>query len=234
MEFACEQVARAALGEPAKRAGRELLWRCPRHDDVHPSLQVNPRKNVWLCGPCDASGTAWQLAAFLSGCDPADKEAVSDWLCEHGLLNGSRRKRKVKAQKRGPAVAEFVHPDANGNAVCKKVRHEPGANGRDKDYTWQHLENGAWKPGLGDPPIIPPLYNLPAILGNDLIFLFESHTDAERAIRMGLTATTSGGLNSWRPEYADTLAGKDVCWFPTTIIRALDTRPPSANHYREK
>ena len=67
----CEQTARAALGDPTKRAGAEFLWHCPNHEDKHESLSVNPKKNVFLCAPCNANGTAWQFASFLARLDPA-------------------------------------------------------------------------------------------------------------------------------------------------------------------
>ena len=68
----CVDVTRAALGEPLKRIGQELFFRCPnpKHVDHHPSLQINQRKNVWMCGPCAVSGNAWQLAAFIGGINP--------------------------------------------------------------------------------------------------------------------------------------------------------------------
>jgi hypothetical protein len=66
----CLTIARAALGEPAKQQGAEPLWRCPRHDDKHPSLSVNPKKNVWMCGPCRVGGKPWQLTAFIAGLNP--------------------------------------------------------------------------------------------------------------------------------------------------------------------
>jgi Protein of unknown function (DUF3631) len=210
--LSCETVARAALSEPAKRVGAELLWRCPRHADNHPSLQVNPKKNAWLFGPCGASGTAWALAAFLAGCDPSDKAAVRTWLKEYGLSDGAKRKSYAKG--RGPVVATFVHEDVDGHPVCRALRHEPGVNGRNKDYTWEHFNDDKWKSGLGNPPVIRPLYRLPQIKNEPLVFLFESHTDVARAVSMGLPATTSGGTNSWRPEYADVLSRKDVCLIP--------------------
>jgi hypothetical protein len=161
---------------------------------------------------CNVGGTAWQLAAFIAGCDPGDKTRVKAWLTEHGLLNGT--KRKAKREERGPVVARFVHEDAEGRPVCRKLRHEPGANGKEKDYTWEHFEGGEWKVGLGNPKIIPPLYRLPHIKGEHLVFLFESHTDAERAASMGMAATTSGGADSWRDEYGDVLVGKDIVLIP--------------------
>lgn len=66
----CEAVARAELGDPIKRAGAELLYRCPgeshRNGDQNTSLTVNSKKNVWACFVCQISGKAWALAAFLA------------------------------------------------------------------------------------------------------------------------------------------------------------------------
>ncbi len=119
----CEAVARAGIGEPARRQGAELLWRCPRHDDRRPSLSVNPRKNCWMCGPCGASGGAWALAAFLAPVSADDKPAVKAWLREHGLLSGGKKGREMSTDKgRGPVVAEYVYHDADGNPVARKRR----------------------------------------------------------------------------------------------------------------
>ena len=93
--FTCEDVAHAALGEPVKREGTEILYRCPRPErhtngDVHPSLKVNTKKDVWACFVCGASGTAWVLAAFIARVEPNDKHAVRAWLQGRGLVNGKR------------------------------------------------------------------------------------------------------------------------------------------------
>ena len=67
----CEDVARAALGEPVKREGAELIYRCPhpechKNGDAHPSLKINTQKNAWGCFVCSETGrSAWSLAAFL-------------------------------------------------------------------------------------------------------------------------------------------------------------------------
>ena len=53
-------VQRLGLGTPAQR-GRELAVCCPLHDDSHPSLQLNPAKQVWYCHPCGIGGDAIKL-----------------------------------------------------------------------------------------------------------------------------------------------------------------------------
>jgi AAA domain/CHC2 zinc finger len=87
----CSDIVRAALGEPLRQQGQELDYRCPNHPDQNPSLKVNHKKNVWMCGPCGESGGPWALAAFLSGRDASDKPAVTEWLRERGLWNGQDR-----------------------------------------------------------------------------------------------------------------------------------------------
>ena len=55
-----EVVQRLGLGTPAQK-GRELAVCCPLHDDSHPSLQLNPEKQVWYCHPCGIGGDAIKL-----------------------------------------------------------------------------------------------------------------------------------------------------------------------------
>jgi len=44
------------LGFTLRRRGRELVTRCPFHDDEHPSLRVNLERGVWYCDPCGIGG----------------------------------------------------------------------------------------------------------------------------------------------------------------------------------
>lgn len=55
-----EVVQLLELGTPAKK-GRELVVCCPLHEDSHPSLQLNPAKQVWYCHPCGIGGDGIML-----------------------------------------------------------------------------------------------------------------------------------------------------------------------------
>lgn len=90
MRLKCDQIARAVLGDPHKRVGKELLYSCPNHHDEHPSLNINPEKNVFLCGPCAAGGGPWKFASFLARLDPGEKAAVAAWLHARDLLASAR------------------------------------------------------------------------------------------------------------------------------------------------
>ncbi len=207
----CLDVARAALGEPLKREGAELLYRCPhpnRHTngDAHPSLKINAQKNTWGCFVCGVTGTAWSLAAFLAGVEPSDKPIVRAWLCEHGLSSGKGATKATNG--RGPCVAHYVYREANANPVARKLRYEPGRDGRKKDFAWERWENGAWVGGLGGTET--PLYRLPEIASESFVVLTEGEKDADAGAGLGLATTTSGGTGTFRPDHAETLSGKDV------------------------
>lgn len=194
-----EAVARAALGEPPRHAGAELLWPCPNHDDKHPSLSVNPSKNVWICGPCGMSGNAWQLAAFLAKLSADDKPAVKQWLTDHGLLlKGS----SDTGKRGGNPVARYTYCDADGKPLARKSRYEP------KSFSWERWENGKWIKGLWG--IKPPLYRLPEIQKSQWAILVEGEKDADNGAGIGFPTTTSGAAKSWQAEHADVLRGKDV------------------------
>jgi len=111
-----------------------------QHGDAHPSLKINPKKDVWACFPCGAKGMAWALAAFIAGYDPGDKAAVKAWLKERGLMNAAKRKAKVDV--RGPCVATYLYTDAQRNPVARKRRFEPGPNGKKKGFAWERWEGG--------------------------------------------------------------------------------------------
>jgi hypothetical protein len=204
-------VARAGLGKPVKRQGAELIWHCPRpaaheHGDANPSLMINPKKDVFLCGPCGARGKGWALAAFLAGVDASDKESVKSWLEKYGLRNGARREARPK---RGPCVAEYRYPDSvTGGLLLLKRRYEPGADGRPKDFEWFHLEDGEWRPGYGGKK--PGLYRHADIKDSAWAVDTEGERDTDAGAKIGLPTCTSGGTGSFDKQHAECLRSKRV------------------------
>ena len=69
-EVALERLV-AAAGVELERRGRDLVGRCPFHEDRTPSLVVSPEKNLWHClGACQAGGSVidwtmrWEGVSF--------------------------------------------------------------------------------------------------------------------------------------------------------------------------
>jgi hypothetical protein len=154
MNFSCKAVALAYIGEPHHVYGSEIYYRCPNHDDQHPSLKINVTKDKWLCGPCGASGGAWALAAFLARIGANEKQAVMKSLEDHGLAYSKHEKlQRPKAEEFHFVKAFYYTP------ILRNVRFETTArNGEkpNKKFQWQHLEDKEWKPGSGG--MTKPLY----------------------------------------------------------------------------
>jgi hypothetical protein len=60
-KVAVQELAERLSGPGVKR-GRETAFRCPLHDDRHPSLLVDLEKGVWHCFPCGVGGDVVELA----------------------------------------------------------------------------------------------------------------------------------------------------------------------------
>jgi P4 family phage/plasmid primase-like protien len=207
MNLRCETVATTALGSPLRRSGTEIFFRCPNHEDEHPSLQVNTNKNVFLCGPCNQSGNAWRLAAFLARVEPTDKKAVTAWLRDRGLLDASNGYRSAGGFQR---VEEFRY-----SQNLRKVRLErPASNGSkpEKTFRWEHRQGDLWLPGAGN--FLKPLYTNARFRESDqlgLVVGFEGEGKADLAGELGFAAFSFKNLIA---SHCDILAGLDVVVWP--------------------
>src|SRR5919108_3759126 len=110
----CLDVATAAQLRPGPVRDAEHAFHCPKHEDEHASLLINTSKNCWMCGPCGAKGTAWQLAAFLAHVQPSDKPAVLAWLSRRGLMPGNGAKPAGNGRQ---IVAKYPYTDEAGNLL---------------------------------------------------------------------------------------------------------------------
>ncbi|WP_169314846.1 CHC2 zinc finger domain-containing protein [Leptonema illini] len=67
----------ASYGISLKRAGKDLVGRCPFHKDDTPSFVVTPGKNLWHCFGCGAGGDAIEFLMQKEGLDfPAAVERL--------------------------------------------------------------------------------------------------------------------------------------------------------------
>ncbi len=194
MSFTCVDVARAAGLEKGRRVGAERLFRCCQHDDTRPSLSINERKNRWICGPCEAGGGAWKLAAFLGGFDPDDKQAVLSWLRDHDLLDGERVSSKF--------VATHDYTDHAGELLFQVVRLRP------KSFRQRRPDgNGGWVWNVDG--VRRVLYRLPELGTATVVHINEGEKDADALHGIGLSATCNpGGAGKWRDEYTESFTAE--------------------------
>lgn len=210
--FTCIDVASACGLRPEHQEGAEVFFLCPVHEDHHPSLQVNQKKDVWLCGPCGKDGTAYQLLAFLSHLDPTDKRGVTEKARELGLLNGhgqstgavSNRQASPQADPTKSRVllspsdytAAYDYLDSAGDLRFQVLRYEGGHLRscrpdckEKKHFTQRRPANGKWAWNLKDVKRVP--FRLPQILKAETILWVEGEKDVLTAEALGFAATTS-------------------------------------------
>lgn len=103
-----------------------------------------------------------------------------------------------------------VYYNDDGSVFGRKSIGERENPNDDKLPVWWRKENGKDIKGLNG--LKPPIYNLPAVIKSEKIYIVEGEKDAETLIKMGLCATTPphGGSSHWRTEDNKYFAGKDV------------------------
>ncbi|MDQ3274749.1 MAG: CHC2 zinc finger domain-containing protein [Actinomycetota bacterium] len=108
-----------AMGVELKRHGKDLVGRCPFHEDKTPSLVVTPSKNLWHClGACRTGGTSidWVMKAegvsFRHAVELLRADAVNGKPGAHG------RPVKTGTVRKLPAA---VVPDADDAALLRQV-----------------------------------------------------------------------------------------------------------------
>lgn len=105
-----------AAGVELKRAGADLVGRCPFHDDREPSLVVSPKKNLWHClGACQAGGTVIDWVMKMNGV--SFRHAVE--LLREGV--SSLAAAKPVRQSTTPKLSAPVAFDADDQALLNQV-----------------------------------------------------------------------------------------------------------------
>lgn len=83
------------VGVELRRRGKDLVGRCPFHDDGTPSLVVSQAKNLWHClGACAAGGGPVDWVMTAQGV--SFRHAVELLLAESSALRCWRRSRRCR------------------------------------------------------------------------------------------------------------------------------------------
>jgi replicative DNA helicase len=209
MTLRCSEIAEAAGLIPSKQAGDEEYYLCPNHEDHTPSLQINDKKNCFICGPCGKSGNSWEFAAFLAKLDATDKKGIADWLRRKGLSDhhhSSERSGKAGKTFNWKQIWENAVPvnDESANPIRRylnnrglrpenlppSLRCHPGL-----EY-WEQNAEGAWIK-IGEYPALIALVNDEA--GNPVgilrIYLSAEGTKASVSnLKKALGSISGGGI----------------------------------------
>jgi putative DNA primase/helicase len=206
-----EPVARQLLGEPNRQLsnGRELRY------GTHGSLSVDLEKATWFDHENTVGGGVIDLVRRQLRCD---RRGALDWLKENAGLPSpeptrGRAKPADRARGKREPTATYVYTDAEGRPVHRTLRYPP------RRFVQERFENGRWIGGQGAlKDVQRVLYRLPELLAAnpaEPVLIAEGEKDCDRLRQEGFISTTNPeGAGSWRPHFADYLAGRHVYILP--------------------
>ena len=169
-----------------------------------------------LCGPCPIcgqgkdrfvlktdSGRCWTRSC---GCIPESRPW--DTVDFHAWKEKTDIKGLIKKYLPEKKQVTYDYPDIDGNLIHQTVRS------RGKKFFQRRPDGlGGWINKVKD--IRQILYNLKAVPEAQEVIILEGEKDADNLIRLGFVATTcAGGAKSWKPEYCESLKGKDIILIP--------------------
>jgi 5S rRNA maturation endonuclease (ribonuclease M5) len=190
----------------------EYKLRCPFHADRNPSLNFNPRKNIFYCFGCGAKGTTRKLVMQLTGV------SESEGIKQHSVALGIQ---PVFEPDTG-AEATYDYRDEHGEMLYQVLRY-PG-----KQFSQRRWTPGGWIHNLKG--VKRTLYNLPEIALAATVVITEGEKDADAVNEAGLedftgrkvVATTSGSADSWQDKLVDLLTSA-CCRIPANVA-PVDSR----------
>lgn len=209
-----------------KKEGQELLGLCPFHQEHTPSFTIS--NELFKCFGCGAGGDVFEFIKLVENLNtfPEQLQRVAELsgvAPESRTLEISPNYRDNNTpifQEHGPVVARYNYVDERGELLYQVRRHEPGRNGKKKDFSQHRRVSGEWVAGLGkgEDKVRQVLYRLPEVIAADKVALCEGEKDAHALTALGWVATTkAGGSNGPMPRDAvQALTGKTVVIFGDT------------------
>ncbi|MBA7614662.1 DNA primase [subsurface metagenome] len=159
---------------------------CPFHDDKNPSMSVDQKDGAGLFH-CHACGAGGNIIRYIMKKHGLKKGEAIKKLAAHFNLDTTPGKPKV--------IAEYSYTDEKGKELYKVLRFSP------KEFRANKKLDG----------VRQVLYHLPEVIKADRVWLVEGEKDADNMRKLMFTATTAPfGLNHWKPQFSQSLKGKQV------------------------
>lgn len=173
---------------------------CPEHQDKQASLTIT-QKDGKLLLHCHA------------GCDTQTiLEEVGLTFQDLGNYQPPKLREKLEFAFGKPIEAIYDYRDETGRYLYSKVRFQ----GKEIRYFLLDWKNDRYLKGRQGYPTT--LYNLPALLktikAGFPVYIVEGEKDVETLRKLGYTATTAGGVNDWKVDYARYFTGAKVVILP--------------------
>lgn len=183
-----------------KMSNTSYQCKCPVHLDSKASLTISEEKGKILIH-CHA------------GCETKDiLAAVGLNFKDIGNYQEPKWRERLEYGQKKRIEAVYDYKSAEGKYLYSKVRFE----GKQIRYLTIDRKNDTYQ--YCKPKDNATLYRLPelvkAVKGGYPVYIVEGEKDADTLRNLGYTATTAGGINDWRKEYAAYFTGARVIILP--------------------
>jgi hypothetical protein len=196
----------AILAQSGKREGSEIRFLCPAHDDHHPSARWNPRKQVWRCDACGASGGWKDLSERLGISIPDWPRKKPAALASPGLtLERYALEKKIPRdflEQQGLTQITYLGkpavriPYRDTDRKERSVRFRLSMTGRDR-----------FRCRKGDKARPYGEWRLSTSKEHGLVVVVEGESDAQTLWLYGIPALGLPGANTWREDYVPLFDG---------------------------
>lgn len=209
---ACLRYVKEVLGWPMRQDRIQARWR------GGDGYNVAVDEHGWFDHKTKEKGGIIDLCAMtkFNGRDMDSKQQAQDFLGNWLGLTPVITPERIKYDYRTKSL-RFQELIAEGYSEVKKYVYT-NEEGVPCHYTirMEHptkpktfFQCTPWSSSLKNADLY--LYNLPMILASDWVIVVEGEKDADTLIHLGLPGTTCNcGADNWRPEYTESLRGKDV------------------------
>jgi len=201
-----------------KIGGNEYQAICSFHDDTVPSFNFDALTGRYFCHGCGKKGDILHFFGKINSLDTRRDfgkilKGIAD---DFGISIEQQKSKMVKA---------YSYRDENNQLVFQVCRMEP------KSFRQRRPTNPGWIWNLKG--VDPILYRLPEISEASEVCIVEGEKDVDILFDIGFVATTCAmGAKKWKPEYNNSLKGKDIVLIPdhdhegrehmTQIAQSLD------------
>ena len=210
----------------AKKSGKSIGFRCPRHTDSTASAWLG--EHAWGCSACGFTEPLRTLGEELGVALP-DERSKGLTLAEYGerkdLLRTTLDAAGVveRVGKYGDPILAMPYRDADGKVIRTKLRTRTGT-------FWD--TDGVGTPLYGQDVLAQTPRSAP-------VLLVEGESDCHAGWQRGLCVVGLPGASQWRSEYTALLQGRDVfVWQEpdeggATLVAAVAKDVPKARVIRE-
>jgi len=193
-----------------KIGGEEFKALCPFHEDTDPSFNFSNDTGLYHCHGCGKEGDAIHFYAKVNGLDTKKDFGK--------ILKGIASDFSIPwIETRAEIEKTYDYTDADGKLIHQTVRMNP------KDFQQRRPGNNGkqWEWNLKDIQCV--LYNLPEVIKASEVLIVEGEKDTDNLVALGFTATTCAmGAKAWRPEYNESLKGKDIVLIPDNDLEGKE------------